>query len=157
MEPRGRYFEDIAIGEEIESAPRTITEADILAFAELSGDTNPLHTDPEYARTTIFGERIAHGLLGLSVASGLAWQTGLIEGTAEAFIGLDWKFRAPIRIGDTVRLRMVTTQKREMPHLGGGLVTLSATLLNQRDEVVQKGTWTVLVRSRRRPGVAEEA
>ncbi|MCS7178360.1 MAG: MaoC/PaaZ C-terminal domain-containing protein [Anaerolineae bacterium] len=157
MEPRGRYFEDIAIGEEIESAPRTITEADILAFAELSGDTNPLHIDPEYARTTIFGERIAHGLLGLSVASGLAWQTGLIEGTAEAFIGLDWKFRAPIRIGDTVRLRMVTTQKREMPHLGGGLVTLSATLLNQRDEVVQKGTWTVLVRARQRPGVAEES
>lgn len=148
MELRGRYFEDIIIGEEIESAPRTITEADILAFAELSGDTNPLHIDPEYARTTMFGERIAHGLLGLSVASGLAWQTGLMAGTAEALIGMDWKFRAPIRIGDTIRVRMAATQKKEMPHLGGGFVTISAVLLNQQDEVVQKGTWTVLVRSR---------
>jgi len=148
MEPRGRYFEDIVIGEEIESAPRTITEADIITFAELSGDTNPLHIDPEYARTTMFGERIAHGLLGLSVASGLAWQTGLMEGTAEAFIGLDWKFRAPIRIGDTIRVQMVATQKKAMPHLGGGFVTISAVVLNQRDEVVQKGTWTVLVRAR---------
>lgn len=144
----GRYFEESVIGEEIESAPRTITEADILAFAELSGDTNPVHVDPEFARTTIFGERIAHGLLGLSVASGLAWQTGLMQGTAEAFIGMDWKFRAPIRIGDTIRVRMVATQKREMPSLNGGFVTISATVLNQRDEVVQKGTWTVLVRSR---------
>ncbi|MFN3763725.1 MAG: MaoC/PaaZ C-terminal domain-containing protein [Anaerolineae bacterium] len=148
MEFRGRYFEDFVIGEEIETGSRTITEADILTFAELSGDTNPLHVDPEYARTTAFGERIAHGLLGLSIASGLAWQTGLMEGTAIAFIGLDWKFRAPIRIGDTIRVRMVATQKKEMPQLGGGFVTVSATLLNQRDEVVQKGTWTVLVRSR---------
>ncbi len=148
MEKRGRYFEEIVIGEEIESPPRTITGDDIRAFAELSGDTNPLHLDPEFARTTIFGEPIAHGLLGLSVASGLAWQTGLLEGTAEAFIGLDWKFRAPIRIGDAIRLRMVATQKKEMPHLNGGFVTVSAVLLNQRDEVVQKGTWTVLVRSR---------
>lgn len=148
MEKRGRYFEEIVVGEEIESAPRTITEADIMAFAELSGDMNPLHVDPDYARTTIFGERIAHGLLGLSVASGLAWQTGLMQGTAEAFIGMDWKFRAPIRIGDTIRVRMVATQKREMPHLKGGFVTISAVLLNQRDEVVQKGSWTVLVRSR---------
>lgn len=145
---RGRYFEDFVIGEEIETASRTITEADVLTFAHLSGDTNPLHIDPEYARTTIFGERIAHGLLGLSVASGLAWQTGLMEGTAEAFISLDWKFRAPIRLGDTVRVRMVATQKREMPHLNGGFVTIAAEMLNQRDEVVQKGTWTVLVRSR---------
>ncbi len=154
MEKQGRYFEEIVIGEEIESAPRTITEADIRTFAELSGDTNPLHLDPEFARTTIFGEPIAHGLLGLSVASGLAWQTGLMQGTAEAFIGLDWKFRAPIRIGDTVRVRMVATQKKEMPHLRGGFVTISAVLLNQRDEVVQKGTWTVLVRSRPPEGAA---
>lgn len=147
---RGRYFEDFVLGEEIETAARTITEADVLTFANLSGDTNPLHVDPEYARTTIFGERIAHGLLGLSVASGLAWQTGLMEGTAEAFIGLDWKFRAPIRLGDTIRVRMVATQKREMPHLNGGFITISAQVLNQRDEVVQKGTWTVLVRSRPR-------
>lgn len=157
MKMQGRYFEEIVIGEEIESATRTITEADIRTFAELSGDTNPLHLDPEFARTTVFGEPIAHGLLGLSVASGLAWQTGLVQGTADAFIGLEWKFRAPIRIGDTVRLRMVATQKREMPHLHGGFVTISAVLLNQRDEVVQKGTWTILVRSRPSESAADSA
>lgn len=145
---QGRFFEQLEVGQEVQSAERTITEADILDFAHLSGDHNPLHVDAEYARHTLFGERIAHGLLGLSVASGLAWQTGLLEGTAEALVSVDWKFRAPIRIGDTVRLRMEIAQKKEMPHLKGGLITVSATLLNQRDEVAQKGTWTVLVRSR---------
>jgi len=144
---RGRYFEELVVGDEVESPGRTITEADVVLFAGLSGDYNPLHTDAEYARTTIFGERVAHGLLGLSVASGLAWRTGLLEGTAEALIGVDWKFRAPILIGDTIRLLAQVSQKKEMQRLGGGFVTFSMTLLNQRDEVVQKGTWTLLVRS----------
>ncbi|HEC35202.1 MAG TPA: dehydratase [Anaerolineae bacterium] len=146
-QPRGQYFEELTVGGAVESPGRTITEADILSFAGLSGDYNPLHTDAEYARTTIFGERIAHGLLGLSIASGLAWRTGLVEGTAEALVSVDWKFRAPIRIGDTIRLRAEVSKKKEMPRLGGGFVTLTTTLLNQRDEVVQKGTWTLLVRS----------
>jgi len=142
---RGRYFEELAVGDEVESPGRTITEADVVLFAGLSGDYNPLHTDAEYARTTIFGERVAHGLLGLSVASGLAWRTGFLEGTAEALTGVEWKFRAPILIGDTIRLWAQVSQKKEMQRLGGGFVTFSMTLLNQRDEVVQKGTWTLLV------------
>ena len=148
---RGRYFEELVVGDVVESPGRTITEADIVSFAGLSGDYNPLHTNAEYGRTTIFGERVAHGLLGLSVASGLAWRTGFLEGTAEALIGVEWKFRAPVLIGDTIRLRAQVSQKKEMQRLGGGIVTLSATLLNQRDEVVQKGTWTVLIRSQ--PGL----
>ena len=145
---RGLYFEEVEIGDAVESPARTITEADVVAFAGLTGDYNPLHTDAEYAKGTIFGQRVAHGLLGLSVASGLAWRTGFVEGTAEALIGVDWKFRAPILIGDTIRLRVEVTKKKAMPRLGGGFVTFAATLLNQRDEVVQKGTWTLLVRSR---------
>ena len=147
VQARGRYFEELVVGDVVESPGRTITEADVVLFAGLSGDYNPLHTDAEYAQTTIFGERIAHGLLGLSAASGLAWRTGLVEGTAEALIGVECKFRGPILIGDTIRLRVQVSQKREMQRLGGGFVILSATLLNQRDEVVQKGTWTVLIRS----------
>ncbi len=145
---RGLYFEEIGIGDGAESPARTITEADVVAFAGLSGDYNPLHTDAEYARGTIFGQRVAHGLLGLSVASGLAWRTGLMEGTAEALISVEWKFRAPVYIGDTIRLRVEAIAKKEMPRLGGGFVTFSAILLNQRGETVQKGTWTLLVRSR---------
>jgi 3-hydroxybutyryl-CoA dehydratase len=145
---RGRTFEEFAVGDAVESPARTITESDVVLFAGLSGDYNPLHTDAEYAKGTIFGTRVAHGLLGLSVASGLAWRTGFLEGTAEALIGVDWKFRAPVRIGDTIRLRAEVSQKREMARLGGGFITFAVTLLNQRDEVVQKGTWTLLVRGR---------
>lgn len=146
--PSGLYFEDMTIGTVRESAERTITEEDVLRFADLSGDDNPLHVDSDYAKGTPFGQRIAHGLLGLSIASGLAWQTGFLVGTAEALIGVDWKFRAPIYLGDTVHLRAEVAQKKEVPRLGGGFVTFNATLLNQRGEAVQKGTWTLLVRSR---------
>ena len=145
---RGRYFEEMTVGDTVESPGRTINEADIVFFAGLSGDYNPLHTDIEYAKTTVFGERVAHGLLGLSIASGLAWRTGHLEGTAEALTRIDWKFRAPIHIGDTIRFRAEILSKKEMPSLNGGFVTFSATLLNQKDETVQKGTWMLLIRSR---------
>lgn len=153
---RGKTFEELEIGLEIETPGRTITEADVVLFAGLSGDQNPLHTDAEYAKGTLFGERVAHGILGLAVASGLAWRTGLLEGTAEALTGIDWKFRAPIRLGDTVRLRVEVRQKKPAPRLGGGFVTFAATLLNQRDQVVQKGTWTLLIRSKEARAAREE-
>jgi acyl dehydratase len=145
---RGRYFEELNIGDTVESPGRTIAEADIMLFAGLSGDYNPLHTNAEYAKATLFGKRVAHGLLGLSIASGLAWRTGLLEGTAEALTGMEWKFRAPICIGDTLRLQAEVSRKKEMSRLGGGFVTFSIMLLNQRDETVQKGAWTLLIRSR---------
>ena len=112
--PRGKYFEEFEIGYEVESAARTITETDVMLFAGLSGDYNQLHTDVEFAKNTLFGERVAHGLLGLSIASGLASRLGFIEGTAKAFTGLEWKFRAPIKIGDTIRIRITVKQKKEM-------------------------------------------
>ena len=143
--PRGRYFEEFEIGDVVETVARTVTETDIVLFAGLSGDYNQIHTDVEFTKGTRFGERVAHGLLGLSIASGLAAQLGLIEGTVEAFTGLEWKFRGPILIGDTIRVRLEVKRKKEMPRLGGGFVGLDVAILNQRDETVQKGTWTALI------------
>jgi 3-hydroxybutyryl-CoA dehydratase len=145
--PPGRYFEELEVGESIETPARTITETDVVMFAGLSGDYNPLHTDAEFAKGTMYGERVAHGLLGLSVATGLAARHGFVEGTAQAFTGLEWKFRGPIMIGDTIRMRVRVRRKREMAKLGGGFIIFDVTLLNQRDETVQKGSWTVLVKS----------
>jgi len=144
---RGYYFEEFEVGDTVETVGRTITESDVMLFAGLSGDYNQLHTDAEFAKAAMFGERIAHGLLGLSVVSGLAARKGFIEGTVEAFTGLDWKFRAPIRIGDTIRARFEVRRKRESPGQSGGFVFFDVVVLNQRDETVQKGTWTILMKS----------
>jgi len=143
---RGLYFEEFEIGAEVESPGRTVTEADITLFAGLSGDFNELHTNVEYAKETMFGRPIAHGLLGLSIASGLAARLGFAEGTVQAFMGLNWKFKKPIYAGDTIKLRVKVAQKRAIARLGGGLVIFDVTLVNQRGEVVQKGDWTLLVK-----------
>jgi len=147
-EPTGFYFEDFEIGETMTTPARTITEADIVMFAGLSGDYNPLHTDEEYARGTAFGGRIAHGLLGLSIASGLASRLGFLEKAVLAFLGLDWKFRKPIRAGDTVHVVVTVAEKKAMPRAGGGIVTFAVKVLNQDDEVTQRGTWRILMRMR---------
>jgi 3-hydroxybutyryl-CoA dehydratase len=144
--PRGRYFEEFEIGDEVESPGRTITETDVVLFAGLSGDYNQIHTDAEFAKDTLYGERVAHGLLGLSVATGLASRMGFVESTAQAFTTLEWKFRGPIKIGDTIRLRAKVRRKKEIARLGGGFVIFDIAILNQRDETVQKGSWTILVR-----------
>ncbi len=144
----GIYFDDYKEGIAFETRGRTITEADIVAFAGLSYDTNPMHTDEEFAKTTQFGKRIAHGALGFSIATGLAWQLGFLEGTVVAFTETEWKFRAPIYIGDTVRLHLTVTKLRPSRAVGGGFVTVSAKLVNQRGETTQKGEMTFIVSSR---------
>lgn len=144
---RGRYFEEFEVGDTLETASRTITETDVVQFAGLSGDYNQLHTDAEYAANTMFGERVAHGLLGLSIVSGLSSRLGFGEGTVEAFTSLEWKFRGPIKLGDTIRARLEVKRRKEMVRLGGGFVVLDVVVLNQDDETVQKGSWTLLVRS----------
>lgn len=146
--PRGMYFEEFTEGIKVVSQGRTITEADIVNFAGVSGDYNAIHTDAEFGKATPFGARIAHGLLVLSVATGLGMQLGFLDGTAIAFISLEWKFKAPVKIGDTVHLVAQVKQTKAMPKLGGGFVIFDARVLNQRDEVTQEGTWTVLVKSR---------
>ncbi|WP_448591998.1 MaoC/PaaZ C-terminal domain-containing protein [Thermoflexus hugenholtzii] len=145
---RGLFFEDLEVGWKVRTPGRTVTEADIVGFAGLSGDYTPLHTDAEYARGTMFGERIAHGLLGLAIASGLATRLGFLEETVEAFTGLEWKFRAPIRIGDTIYAEIEVAQKRPTPDGRAGFVVFNVQVRNQRGEVVQRGQWTLLVRAR---------
>ncbi len=148
VRPRGRYFEEFAVGDKMTSQGRTITESDIVTFAGLSGDYNPIHTDAEFAQAGMFGERIAHGLLVLSIASGLAWQLGFMAGTADAFLSLDWKFAGPTKIGDTLTTSAQVAQKRDMPGSGGGMVVFNIEVTNQKGEVIQRGKWSVLVRGK---------
>jgi len=145
--PRGMYFEEFEIGDKMASPGRTVTETDIVQFCGLSGDFNELHTNTEYAQRTIFGQRVVHGLLGLAIASGLAGRLGFMEGTAQAFMGLDWKFKRPIFIGDTISVRAIVKSKKQVRRLGGGVVVLDVAVMNQRDEAVQEGKWTVLIKS----------
>jgi acyl dehydratase len=144
-----RYFEDIEVGEEYESPGRTVTETDIVLFAGLSGDYNVLHTDAEFMKKSIFGERIAHGLLGLAIQSGLFYRAGPAYATL-AFLGLRWKFKAPIKIGDTIRVRARVAAKRETSKPDRGIVVLERRVLNQRDEVVQEGETELMVERRPR-------
>ncbi len=148
-QPRGMYFEDFEIGQQIVTAGRTITEADIVAFAGLSGDFNQLHTDAEFAKQTAFGKRIAHGLLVTSVASGLAAQTGILEGTTIAFREIrDWKFAKPVFIGDTIHVVLEVIATKPMRRLGGGVVDIKVDIRNQHDETVIRGVWSVIMASR---------
>jgi 3-hydroxybutyryl-CoA dehydratase len=146
--PRGLYFEEFEVGYEIVSAARTITEADIVNFAALTGDWTQIHVNAEYAKGTIFGQRVAHGLMGLSYAAGLGAQLGFIEETVLAFRSLEWKFSAPIFIGDTIYLKGKVKEKKELKKLGGGSVAFDMRLLNQEGKIVQKGTWEVLMKSK---------
>ena len=145
---RGLYFEEFAIGDEATSGGRTVTEADVVAFASLSGDWNAIHTDAEYAAKGPFGERIAHGMLVLSMATGLAVQLGFLEGTTLAFMEVDWQFRGAVKIGDTIHMCAQVAEMRPMPRLGGGTVTFRVQILNQREETVQRGTWAILLKTR---------
>ena len=148
---RGLWFEDFELGRVIESARRTVTEADIVAFAGLSGDFNPLHTDDVYARRTPFRGRIAHGLLVQSIASGLANQTGVFDGTIAALAEMVIRYRAPVRPGDTIRIRLTVTSKESEPSPRRGWVRFETLVSNQTDEVVIEGEWnTILLRRRTR-------
>ena len=145
---RGMYFEDFEIGYSIQSPGRTITETDVVNFAGLSGDFNQLHTDVVYARDAQFGRRVAHGLLGLSIATGLALRLGFMEGTVDAFLSLEWKFRRPIYIGDTIHVTAEVVNTRPMRRAGGGIVDFDVAVVNQDGQSVQKGQWRVLVKAR---------
>lgn len=145
---QGMYFEEFEVGQRITSPGRTITEADVVTFAGLSGDSNTIHTDAEYAKGTPFGQRVAHGLLGVSIVSGLAMRTGIMEGTVIAFREIkNWKFSLPVFIGDTIHVIMEVKEKKAMPRLGGGQILLSLDVRNQDDQTVMKGIWTVLVQN----------
>ena len=145
---RGMWFEEFEIGQQIKSGSRTVTESDIVTFAGLSGDYNRIHTDAEFSKSTTYGQRVAHGLLGLSIASGLAVQTGMMEDTIMAFREIsNWKFRLPIHIGDTIHVVVEVKGTKALPRLGGGSIDIELDVRNQRDESVMKGNWTALIAS----------
>ena len=145
----GLYFEEFRVGQKVVTEKRTVTENDIMTFARVSGDDNRIHTDPEFSKTTIFGRQVAHGLLGLAIASGLAWQTGILDGTVIAFREVkEWKFIKPVFIGDSIYVELETIETKALPRIGGGSVTITLEVKNQNEEVCHRGIWTVLMMSK---------
>lgn len=145
----GLFFEEFNVGQKIVTVGRTISEADIMAFAGLSGDYNRIHTDAEFSKSMPFGQRIAHGLLGLSITSGLAMRTGIMEGTVMAWREInEWKFVKPVLIGDTLHAELTVNETKAIPRLKGGSVVLSIDTQNQNGETVMRGVWTILVMSK---------
>lgn len=142
----GKYFDDLAIGDEFLTVSRTITEADIVNFCGVSGDFNQLHTDIEFASKTPFGQRIAHGMCGMTIASGCLNRSGLIEGTTIAFKGIkEWGFKRPIFINDTVYVKIKVKDKQESKKPDRGLISFWMSVINQREEIVMEGQWDVLM------------
>ncbi|MHB1762743.1 MAG: MaoC/PaaZ C-terminal domain-containing protein [Acidimicrobiales bacterium] len=143
------FWEDLEVGQLVESPARTIGEADVLAFAGLSGDYNQLHMDAEFAASsTGFGRRVAHGLLGLSVSSGLFTRTWLGAGIQRhmvAMLGLEWRFLVPLFIGDTIHVEVEVEHLREVSDSRRGLVVLRRRLFNQDGAAIQEGTTTMLI------------
>ena len=137
-------FEDLQVGDEFTSPGRTVTEADIVIFAGLTGDYNVLHTDAEHMKASTFGERIAHGLLGLSIQHGLL-DRGMHARSDERLTALKWKFKGPIKIGDTIHVRARILAKKDGDKPEWGVVTMERQVVNQLGEVVQEGETEHLV------------
>jgi acyl dehydratase len=146
--PLGLYFEEITVGMKLRTRGRTITEADIVNFAALTGDYNPMHTDAEFMKTHPMGQRVAHGMLTLSYAIGQIYQLGFLERTTLAFRGLEMKFSLPVYIGDTVHAELDVIETKDMKRLGGGSVTCEIRIVNQEGKAVQSGTMTLLMASK---------
>ena len=145
----GKYFEDFEEGLKLLSIGRTMTEADIVNFSGFSGDFNPLHMDAEYASQGTFGGRIAHGMCGFSMAICLIVRLNIFEGTIVAFYGIDeWRFRAPIKIGDTLHSVGKVLEKKESKKENQGMVTFMVDVLNQNGTSVMGGQVKVIVKKR---------
>ncbi len=146
--PIGYYFEDIELDKPLVTRGRTITETDIVQFAALTGDYNPMHTNAEYMKSHPMGQRVAHGMLTLSYAVGQLYQLGFMERTVLAFRGLEMKFSLPVVIGDTIHCRLTVKEKKEMKRLGGGNVIAEIKIINQDGKTVQSGTMELLLASK---------
>jgi acyl dehydratase len=144
---RGLYWEQWEIGAEFESPARTVTETDIVSFAGLSGDFNPLHVNEEFCKTTQFGSRIAHGTLVYAIASGLIFQLHLYDDTLVAFLGFDsLRFTGPTKAGDTIHAKINVLEKRETSNSERGVMKRRLQVINQRGEVVQEGVQAFLLK-----------
>jgi acyl dehydratase len=144
-----RYWDDANVGDEAVGPSVTVTGDMIMTYAKLTGDFTPVHIDEEYAKTTPFGTRVAHGLLGLSLADGLKTQSEyrFLPGMS---LGWTWDFAGPIKIGDTLHVKFKVGSMRTTKRPGWGIVVLPSELINQRGKVVQKGEHRLMIP--RRPG-----
>lgn len=143
----GLKFDEFSTGDRFASQARTITESDVVAFAGLSGDFNPLHTDAEFCKQTPFGGRIAHGMLIQSIATGMANWTGVFEGTTIALLEQVIRYKEPVRFGDTIHLELKVEEKKPSSKLDRGVVIFLAQVINQDGKVVQDGQWTLLMKN----------
>ncbi len=143
-----KYYEDYQIGQEFISPGRTVTEADIVAYAGISGDYSQLHISQEHARKTQFGQRVAHGLLGLTIAQGLETWTDIGNVRGVASLGWTWDFRLPLFIGDTIHLKVTLDKKRKTKKLGQGILYFSEKLYNQKGQVLQEGEHRLMVHTK---------
>lgn len=140
-------FDDLAVGDTWESPRRTITEAEVVLFAGLTGDFNPLHVDHVAAKEGPFGRPVAHGLLGLAISTGLISQSLRVD--TMAFLGiLEWKFLHPIHFGDTIHTVSTVVSLEPKSRGRRGIVTWNRRVLNQDGEVVQEGKTQTLVRGK---------
>ena len=139
------FFEDFKEGQTWKTNLRNISESDVLSFAELTGDNTYLHTNEVLASKGPFGQRISHGLLGLSVLIGLVTQMGIVETSIEAFLGVNWSFKGPIYFNDTVNGKLKVLKSRKSKK-GKGLVTFKVSLLNNLDTVLQEGDVTFMIK-----------
>ena len=147
MTSRGLTYEQFEMGAVYPSQARTVTEADVANFAGLSGDFNPLHTDAEFAKATPMGERIAHGVLILAMATGMANWMGIFEGTTLALMEQVTRYKGAVKFGDTIRLEMEVIEKKPTSKPEKGVVKFAVRVKNQRDENVVEGEWTLLMKA----------
>ena len=144
----GLYFEDFEVSGDLVTRGRTITEADLVAFAGLTGDYTELHTNEEYAKSTKFGRRIAHGALIFSISMGLSTRTNLLDDTLLAFAGVDkLRFVSPVFIGDTIHAVKRVVERKELG-MGQGTVEFETRVLNQKGELVLAYRDKLLVKKR---------
>lgn len=149
-------YADLHVGMSFRSPGRTITDADVVGFAGLTGDFSELHTSDVYAKASQFGRRVAHGMLGLAFAHGLMWpRTGELRQTAIAFLGIDgWKFVAPIFIGDTIFVNYRIAELRDSKSRPTqAIATFDVEIVNQDGAIVQQGRKALLVSKVPLPGV----
>lgn len=139
---QGLVYTDLSVGLAFRSPGRTITDADVIGFAGLTGDFSEVHTSDVYAQASQFGRRIAHGMLGLAYAHGLMWpRTELLRHTAIAFLGItDWRFVAPIFIGDTIFVNYSVAEMRDSrSQPDQAIVTFDVEVVDQDGRLCQQG------------------
>lgn len=143
-EARGKRYNDWELGAVYETSGRTVTETDVVNFANLSGDFNQLHTDAQFAATTPHGQRIAHGALTFAISTGLMDHSGMIEGTVIGFLGANLSWSHPVFFGDTIHLKVTPISKKLTKNPNRGIVVLEITVVNQNDQEVSKQEWTIM-------------